>query len=61
MGNTPYRMDYRRNLGTLDRIIRSAVGLGLVLLGYFSAISRGWGTAVIVFGVFLMVEAAVGY
>lgn len=54
-------LDFRKNLGNADRVIRSIIGLVLLLL-VFSKILTGWLTTIaLIFALFQFVEAAMGY
>lgn len=54
-------LDYKKNLSTLDRIIRTAIGLYMLWLVYTGA-ATGWlASAAIAFAVFQFVEAALAY
>jgi len=55
------KLDYRKNLGDLDRVIRTAIGLFLLLL-VLSGKATGWLAVVaVVFAVFQFVEAVLAY
>lgn len=53
----------KKNLGSLDRILRGAVGLilfGFILFRPFP-ISTTWLAILVVLGIFILLEAALGY
>jgi hypothetical protein len=54
-----------RNVGTLDRIVRTIVGLGLLYLGLLSGFSAFEGTLitsiVVAVGLVMMVVASIGF
>lgn len=52
---------YKKNLGTLDRIIRTAIGFYTLWLVFTGAVTGWWAAAAFVFAVFNFIEAAIAY
>lgn len=55
------RLDYKKNLGNLDRIIRTAIGLFMFWLVFAGIATGWWAAAAIIFGLFQFVEAGLAY
>lgn len=54
-------LDFKRNLGVVDRIIRIAIGLMLVSLSMMRILTNGMSTVAVYLGIFLVLETAIGY
>lgn len=54
-------LDYKKNLSTFDRIIRTAIGLYMFWLVFTGAVTGWWASAAIAFAIFQFVEAALAY
>ena len=54
-------LDWEKNLGKADRIIRAVIGLLLIGLVYAKVITGWWAIAAAVFGLFQLVEAYAAY
>lgn len=55
------KLDFQRNLGVKDRVIRIVIGLILVSLAMMR-IATGWMASItIIIAVFLIFEATIGY
>lgn len=47
-----------RNVGTIDRVLRAALGVLLIALGLFGTVSGLWKLLVIVVGIVMLVVSA---
>lgn len=54
-------LDYKKNLGTIDRIARTAIGLYTLWLVLTGAATGWWAVAALVFAIFNFIEAAISY
>ena len=54
-------LDWKKNLGTTDRMLRIVIGVLLLALAYSRILTGGWATAAVVFGLFQFIEAAFAY
>ncbi|OPX83500.1 MAG: hypothetical protein A4E53_04585 [Pelotomaculum sp. PtaB.Bin104] len=54
-------LDWKKNLGNTDRLIRVAIGLLLMGLAYTKIITGWWATVGIIFALFQFIEAAFAY
>jgi hypothetical protein len=54
-------LDYKKNLGTLDRIIRTAIGIYTLWLVITGTVAGWWAVAALVFAIFNFIEAAIAY
>jgi hypothetical protein len=54
-------LDYRKNLGGVDRIIRTAIGLALLIPVFTKTIPGGWAVAAVVLAASQFLEAALAY
>ncbi len=54
-------LDWKRNLGNTDRIIRTLIGLLLLALVYTKAITGWWAVAAVAFALFQFIEAYFAY
>lgn len=55
------KLDWKKNLGTFDRIVRVMIGLYLLSLFFSQALSGFWAAAAIVLALFQFLEAALAY
>lgn len=55
------QLDFQRNLGVTDRVIRILIGLVLISLAAMQLASGWLASIAILFAVFLILEAAIGY
>ncbi|WP_159426237.1 YgaP family membrane protein [Desulfolucanica intricata] len=55
------KLNFKRNLGNTDRVIRATIGLLLLVFVYTTTLSGLWGTLAIVFAFSQFIEAALGY
>lgn len=54
-------LDFRKNLGTFDRIIRTTIGLYMLWLVYARVVTGWWAAAAFSFAIFQFIEAALAY
>jgi len=54
-------LEFERNLGLGDRLIRVGLSLLLALPVATGALTRGWALAAVVVSLFLFIEAGLGY
>ena len=54
-------LDWKKNLGNTDRVIRLVIGIILIGLVLMKTITGWWVVATIVLGVSQLIEAALGY
>lgn len=55
------RLDFTKNLGNTDRIIRVIVGVALVWLSALQYVTGGWATLAFILGISQFIEAAFEY
>jgi hypothetical protein len=61
IGGTDMRLNFKRNLGNTDRVIRLVLSLALLLLPLILPMSGGWAFLLYAIGVFSLLQAYVGY
>lgn len=54
-------LDWKKNLGRTDRMIRSVIGVLMLGLAYTGILTGWWATAAIVLALFQFIEAAFSY
>lgn len=54
-------LNYKKNLGNFDRIIRAAIGLYMLWSVYTGAATGWWAVGAFAFSIFQFVEAALAY
>jgi len=54
-------LDFKKNLGDFDRIIRATIGLYMIWLVGAGIVSGWWAVAALSFAIFQFVEAAFAY
>lgn len=54
-------LSYKKNLGTLDRIIRIAIGFYTLWVIFSGTATGWWAVAAFVFAIFNFIEAAMAY
>ena len=54
-------LDWKKNLGYTDRVIRTVIGLLLLGLVYGKVLTGWWAAAAVAFGLFQFIEAAFAY
>jgi len=54
-------LDWKKNLGNTDRVIRAVIGLLLLALAYGKTLTGWWAAAAVTFALFQFVEAAFAY
>lgn len=54
-------LDYKKNLGTMDRIARTAIGFYTLWLVVTSTAAGWWAVAALIFAIFNFIEAAIAY
>ncbi|MBF7084383.1 DUF2892 domain-containing protein [Desulfallas sp. Bu1-1] len=54
-------IDWKRNLGNTDRVIRTAIGILLLILVFAKVITGLWATVAIIFALFQFIEAFFAY
>jgi len=55
------RLDYKKNLGDQDRVIRTGLGVFLLFLVLAGKATGWWAVAAVVLAAFQFAEAALGY
>ncbi|MEJ8554199.1 YgaP-like transmembrane domain [Tepidibacter sp. Z1-5] len=55
------KLNFKKNLGNTDRIIRTGLGLVSIWLMYYKIITGWIANFVIIFGVLQFIEAYLGY
>jgi hypothetical protein len=54
-------LDWQRNLGNTDRMIRTIIGFLLIILVSVQVITGGWAILAVLFAIFQFVEAFFAY
>ena len=58
---TDLQLDWEKNLGNTDRVIRAVLGLLLVGLAFTGTVTGWWAVAAVVLALFQFVEALFAY
>jgi hypothetical protein len=61
MGARKMKLDFKKNLGDTDRVIRTGVALLLAGLAFTGVFTGVWANLAIIMALFQFVEAALGY
>jgi len=54
-------LQFKKNLGLIDRVIRVIIGLVLLVISMSGIITGWWASAAVVFALFQFLEAALAY
>lgn len=55
------RLNFEKNLGDTDRVVRLIIGAALIWLAVFRFITGGWAVAAIGLGLSQLIEGALAY
>ncbi len=61
IGVRKMKLNFKKNLGDTDRVIRTITALLLAGLAFTSVITGGWGDLAMLLALFQFAEAALGY